>query len=162
MGSPVYNESFDMGTTTELVLYAMVVAIAISIRRYMDYLDRERIRAQVTSHGGVILDIEYNMFRSLLGPARGARVYDVRYSTKSGRVVSATCATTSFRGVTWLGAAPPGLPDNAAFAAGMANASAEEREYSNSSAPEAITCLKCGASIPASKTTCHHCGWSYR
>jgi hypothetical protein len=58
--------------------------------------------------------------------------------------------TSMFRGVQWVSDRPPG-------------SSMETSEEAEEFAPaEAIECIACGATIPAGKTRCPHCGWSYK
>jgi hypothetical protein len=70
----------------------------------------------------------------------------VKYETRRGKIHTATCKTSMFAGIYWADQAP-GLTDT---------------DESPSAPPEPITCLACGTRIPASRTHCPTCGWSYK
>jgi hypothetical protein len=127
-----------------LVPYAQgaLLILVIGIRVWFDRLDRERIREHVESRGGKILNISWNPFGNGW-PDRSARFYEVRYRTHRGRIVTAKCTISRSSGINWLREAPPGLP------------------HAIEALAEPIACLGCGKQIPAQKTDCQHCGWSY-
>jgi ribosomal protein L40E len=136
-----------MSGFTTAALFAAMIIVMIVVYVVSDRFDRERIREQIESHGGRILNISWNPFGSGWPATRSARLYDVRYRTHHGEIVSATCATSWTSGVCWLRDKPPGFGDIA---------------QSSTTAAEAIACLRCGAKIPARGTHCPKCGWSYQ
>jgi hypothetical protein len=127
-------------------LFVLVSSIFFVIPR----LDRNRIREHIETHGGKVIEISREWFAWGSG---SARTYDVTYLTSKGERIAASCVTTMLRGVQWLSDRPPGN--------GMeAVAAGEEVEPSEEIEP--IDCVQCGAKIPAGKTHCPHCGWSYK
>ena len=131
----------------DIVLWSLVLAFVISLTVAMPKYDRQRIRENVEAHGGKVIDIDSVWLRAA---GRYGRTYDVTYTSRHGRRITATCMTSMMRGVQWISDRPPGsdrvTPDAA-------------EEFGRS---EAIDCIACGAKIPAEKTRCPHCGWSYK
>ena len=130
----------------ELFVLLLVIGVAIGFRWVAGSLDRDRIREYVESGGSKVLDISSNPFGPCWWGSR-ERIYDVTYQTRHGQVHTGTCKTMMFGGVYWTGDAPPSRPvekDETAYTTG-----------------ESIACLKCGSRIPAQRSHCPKCGWSY-
>jgi len=127
----------------QVFLGAVVIAIAVLLRRYSDRSKSRRIREEIARYGGELQDISSGW----------SGLYKVRYKTRAGQLIEAQCMT-SFTHIRWLRVrnTPPGLA--------VTNSSAAE--VSQASPAEPITCLACEASIPASGTQCPACGWSYQ
>jgi ribosomal protein L40E len=158
----IYEEAMSGFATG--AMFAGVIILMIVIRVFSDRFDRERIRDQVESHGGRVLNISWNPFGSGWPATRSARLYDVRYHTHHGEIVSATCATSWTSGVCWMRDKPPGFGE-IGESAGVSTArrpSPEDIAQSSATPAEAIACLRCGARIPARTTHCPKCGWSYQ
>jgi len=153
-----------MSTFATAALFAAMIVLVIVIRVFSDRFDRERIREQVESHGGKVLNISWNPFGSGWPATRSARFYDVRYHTHQGKIVNATCTTSWTSGVCWMRDKPPGFDGIGESARGpMARGLSPEDSAQSSETPaEAIACLRCGARIPARTTHCPKCGWSYQ
>jgi ribosomal protein L40E len=146
-----------------LVVAVMVVMIAIRV--YAGSLDRERIRENVESHGGKVIDIAWAPLGARWRTGRNARLYDVRYRTHHGTVLTARCTTSMLSGVWWFREAPPGFATEASLEAGSAgepSASPEATNRSLAAPAEPVTCLSCGARMKARDTRCAKCGWSYQ
>lgn len=126
----------------------LFLVLAFVVCRWIAWdLDRGRIRECIESCGGKVLDVAFKSAGNRwLGNSE--RIYDVQYETPDGKVCEATCKTKMFAGVDWIATVPPGLaahqPAQNAYASG-----------------ETISCLQCGASIPAGHSHCDNCGWSY-
>jgi len=117
--------------------------------------DGDRIRENVEEHGGKVIEIS----RTWEWINHYDRKYDVSYLTARGKRVTATCRTSMWRGVYWIHDRPPGLFSDE----GVADDPSMDYDARESSiAAEPIQCLDCGATIPASQTSCPKCGWSYR
>ena len=125
-------------------LLVLTVAAVILIVSMAGELNRQRIRDHVEASGGEVIDMARRWFGGVGG--RYATTYDVTYKTRHGKRVTATCITGMMRGVHWVSDRPPD--------GGM-------ETYEQAEAAEPIRCLECGAKIPAGKTHCPHCGWSY-
>ena len=110
-------------------------------------MDRQRIREHIDNHGGKVIEILSDWFAA---SGRSARTYEVTYLTHNGERITAKCITSMTSDVQWISDRPPGSD----------RATPKVAEESGSS--EAIDCIECGAKIPAEKTRCPHCGWSYR
>lgn len=136
----------DIGSLLLQILeLALIVGVAGASIVYARSLDRDRIRQYVEKAGGKIVEID----RMPFGPGwfgSRERIYEVKYQTRHGKVLMGTCKTSMFAGVYWAGHAP-GLKDT---------------DESPGAPPEPITCLACGARIPARQTHCPKCGWSYK
>jgi len=124
-----------------VVLMVVLIGVAIIVSKYIDRIDHQRIREHVEHSGGKVLKIT----TQYLGGWRASRdrAYLVTYRTQHGKTITASCRTSMFRGVYWITDRPPGF---------------NLRE----SQPEPITCLECGANIPARQTHCSKCGWNYQ
>jgi hypothetical protein len=144
-----------------LEVFLIIVGV-ICYRAYQGNLDRGRIREHVESSGGQVENIEavWRIFGTGWRATRNARLYEVRYKTHHGRTITATCATNMF-GVWWPREGPPGLGNTSESSTRTPHLSPEEIRQSLTTPAEAITCLACGAKIPARQTHCPHCGWSY-
>jgi hypothetical protein len=145
-----------------VILVALVAAGVI--RWYLGRLDRTRIRIRkhVSQHGGNVLDILWSPLGTGWPATSNARLYTVRYTTRGGEIVKATCATSLWSGVHWIREAPPDVSEPRAIQAAPA-VTPEEIQRTLLFAPaELITCLQCGRKIPASETRCSNCGWSYQ
>jgi hypothetical protein len=130
----------------DIVFWFFAIAFVIFLIVAMPRYDGQRIREQVAAHGGKVIEISSRWFGS---GSRYGRTYDVTYETRHGKQVTATCVTSMMRGVQWLSDRPPGSDMETSEAGGWSGRS------------EAIDCMACGAKIPAGKTRCPHCGWSY-
>jgi hypothetical protein len=118
-----------------------LIGIMIVWRILMDPLDRTRIRENISSSGGKVIDISWNPFgKGWLGE-RNARIYEVKYTNKDGKVITATCKTSIITGIYWSGDAAP-------------------LDFS-AKAAEPTKCLSCGGSIPADLVRCPKCGWTF-
>lgn len=131
----------------DIVFWFLIIAFVIFIMVAMPRYDRQRIREHVEDHGGKVIDIESVWFGS---SGRYGRTYDVTYNSRQGKRITATCMTSMVRGVQWVSDRPPGSDMETAEAA---------KEPGRS---EAIDCIECGTKIPAEKTRCPQCGWSYK
>jgi hypothetical protein len=130
------------------VLFVVWIAIlAVLVMFVWPRMDRQRIRENVEAHGGKVIDIDSVWLRAA---GRYGRTYDVIYTSRHGKRITATCMTSMMRGVQWISDRPPGSDRATPDAA---------EEFGRS---EAIDCIACGAKIPAEKTRCPHCGWSYK
>lgn len=125
-------------------------AFAVLILFVIPKLDRQRIREQIETHGGKVIEILRDWFAWGRGSARH---YDVTYVTRSGERITATCMTSMMSGVQWVSNRPPGSDMRAA-------AAVEEMEPSKETEP--IDCIQCGAKMPAGEVRCTQCGWSYK
>jgi hypothetical protein len=128
----------DSWATTLIGL--VIISLSVVGRLYSGRFDRERIRKQVESRGGKVVDISWNPFAGGWWGPRNVRHYDVTYRTHRGAVISAVCATN--RSTIYWRDIPPGFEDQ--------------------DPAEAIVCVRCGAKIPARATHCSKCGWSYQ
>jgi hypothetical protein len=68
-------------------------------------MDRQRIRENIDSHGGKVIEILSDW---LAGGGRSARSYNVTYLSRNGQRVTARCITNMTSGVQWLIDKPPG------------------------------------------------------
>ena len=94
-----------------VLFYVSVLIAAVFLRRFINFLDRQRIQAYLETRGGTVLDITSRWF----GPGwfgNGGSRYDVTYRTPQGRTATATCTTGAFRGVYWTSEVLPGGPDD--------------------------------------------------
>jgi ribosomal protein L40E len=150
----------DTWTTTALAV--LLIILALVARLYSGRFDRERIRKQVESRGGKVLDISWNPFAGGWWGPRNVRHYEVTYRTHHGGVISAVCATSGST-IYWRDV-PPGFEDHdhRTRAASAGNLSPEDLAQSSATPAETIVCLRCGAKIPARATHCSKCGWSYQ
>jgi len=139
----------DLSSVLYLIFLAGVVLFAFVLT---PKLDRDRIRENVESHGGKVIEIS----RVWEWARHYDRCYEVSYLTARGKSINATCRTNMWRGVYWVNDRPPGLFSDQNKGDDL---SMDYREFSRAAEP--IQCLGCGATIPANKTSCPHCGWSY-
>ncbi len=147
-----------MSALSPWFLFLVVIATGLALRLIAGNLDRDRILESIESTGGKVLDISWNP----LGPGwfgSQERIYDVRFKTRQGDIMTATCKTSMFSGVYWTGYASSskaesgGTPGKPFFA---------EVEEPSTAPAEPIACLACGTRIPADQTNCAKCGWSYK
>jgi hypothetical protein len=131
----------DIGS---VILLILALAVPVLLPWVGGRFDRKRIREHVEAHGGKVIDILRHWFGGV--GSRYLSAYDVTYMTRHGKRVTATCVTSMTSGVQWVSDRPPG----------SVMEHSEETE-----AAESIGCLQCGAKIPAGRTRCPHCGWSY-
>jgi hypothetical protein len=124
-----------------------IAAIVLFVFVVIPRMDRQRIREHIDNHGGKVIEILIDWFAA---SGRSARTYEVTYLTHNGERITAKCITSMTSDVQWISDRPPGSD----------RATPEVAEESGRS--EAIDCIECGAKIPAEKTRCPHCGWSYR
>jgi len=135
-----------MDTVLSIVLIVVVIAFVVIYLRVAHSLDRDRIREHVERSGGKVIAIERNPFGKGWFGSGGERIYEVRYTTRHGKSIEATCKTSMFSGVYWTSDHPP-----------------ESFGHDVSDVPaEPITCLSCGTRIPARDSRCPKCGWSYQ
>lgn len=106
-------------------------------------LHHERIRAEVARKGGEVIGIR----------ALGGHVYAVRFRTREGRIVRAECTAGLIGGVHARSESVESDWVEGAIGEGSTTAEALD---------EPSLCLACGAEIPARKSRCARCGWSYR
>ncbi|HKF21894.1 MAG TPA: hypothetical protein VKE93_10010 [Candidatus Angelobacter sp.] len=134
------------------LIFSVVVVVLVAIARWIaDGLDRERIRDQVGRSGGKLISIKWSPFgKGWWGSID--RIYDVRYTSRHGKPVEASCKTSMFSSVYWASDHPP---------EGFGYTVSDEPAEPNTPA-EPISCLSCGASIPARDRRCPKCGWSYQ
>ena len=134
-----------METTFYVMIYVVAIAFAAICLWMARSLDRDRIREHVERSGGKVIAIRRNPFgKGWFGS--NERIYEVHYTTRHGKPVEATCKTSMFSGVYWTSDHPPESFGDAA-----------------SDVPaEPISCLACGARIPARDRRCPKCGWSYQ
>jgi hypothetical protein len=139
---------------SEVIFYVVLIVLAGIIRWIANGLDRERIREHVERSGGKVIAIEWSPFgKGWFGSHE--RIYEVRYTTRSGKLVEAACKTSMFSGVYWTSDHPP-----ESFGPAVSDESLG-RETSEAPA-EAVLCLSCGATIPARDNRCPKCGWSFQ
>lgn len=136
-------------------IFGVMVVVFAAIGRWVaDSMDRQRIREHVEHAGGKVIAIEWSPFgKGWFGSHE--RIYEVRYTTRSGKLVEAACKTSMFSGVYWTSDHPP-----ESFGQAVSDESLG-RETSEAPA-EAVLCLSCGARIPARDTCCPKCGWSFQ
>jgi len=84
-----------------LGIAAFVAIVFVAIPK----MDRQRIRENIDSHGGKVIEILSVWFA---GSGRSARTYDVTYMSRNGQRVTAKCITSMTSGVQWLIDKPPG------------------------------------------------------
>jgi hypothetical protein len=83
--------------------FLILVTVLSFVLRFK--LDRDRIRENIESHGGKVIEIVRTWgFRE-----RYNRAYEVFYITASGQRVKASCKTSMWSGVYWVNDHPPGL-----------------------------------------------------
>lgn len=138
-------------------LSVLFVFVLLVIRMTADYLDRERIRAHVAERGGKVLDIRW--VPVWFGSRE--RTYDVILSTRGGKTLHATCKTAALAGVFWSADALFEEPVYARQPMHEDQSVAEEVDDLPPGPVEPISCLSCGTKIPATNSTCPHCGWTY-
>jgi hypothetical protein len=85
----------------------LAMALAVGLRILADRLDRSRIRKEIAASGGEVLDIRWSPFGRGWFGERSNRIYEVTYRTTNGKTLTATCKTSLFTGIFWLGDAPP-------------------------------------------------------
>ena len=124
-----------------------IAAIVLFVFVVIPRMDRQRIREHIDSHGGKVIKILSDWFAA---SGRSARTYEVTYLARNGERITAKCITSMTSDVQWISDRPPGSD----------RATPEVAEESGRS--EAVDCIECGANIPAEKTCCPHCGWSYK
>lgn len=129
-------------------IIATVIIAVIGIRILADRLDRQRIRDHVEDSGGKVLGISWNLFGRGWFGSRNERIYEVSYRAKNGRTVEATCKTSMLSGVYWTSDSAP--------------ADFMDRPEASDACQEPTRCLACGSTIPAKKSRCSKCGWSYK
>jgi hypothetical protein len=141
----------DSGPLLFIALW--IAGIATLVFVLIPKADRKRIREHVDSHGGKVIEILSDWFGA---GGRSARAYDVTYISRNGQRVTAKCITSMTSGVQWLSDKPPESQMESLEVA------EETGRPETSGRSEAIDCIECGAKIPAEKTRCPQCGWSYR
>lgn len=126
------------------------LGIGIGLRLISGHFDRARIREHVeSSGGGKVIEITWNPFGKGWFGSRDERIYDVRYRSKQGKIIEATCKTSLLSGVYWTSHSAP--------------SDFMEPSDSRAELPAGATeCLACGATIGPKKTRCPKCGWSYK
>ena len=118
-----------------------LICLVLAWRILMDRCDRGRIRESIASGGGRVIDISWSPFgRGWVGESSD-RIYEVTYTNKAGKTIAATCKTSMLTGIFWSSDTPPS-------------------DFSEE-ASEPTQCLSCGARIPAERTRCPKCNWSY-
>jgi hypothetical protein len=85
------------------VFWAAVIVLFVFV--VIPKMDRQRIRENIDSHGGKVIEILSVWFA---GSGRSARTYDVTYINRNGQRVTAKCITSMTSGVQWLIDKPPG------------------------------------------------------
>jgi hypothetical protein len=90
------------------ILYIVgMIAVAAVAQITKGEWDRGRIRKEIESKGGRVVSIEMPPLFSGRAGGRGDRTYEVRYTTRRGRTVFATCKTSMLSGVYWIHTDPP-------------------------------------------------------
>jgi hypothetical protein len=135
-----------MSNPSAILFVVWMGALLVLVMFVWPRMDRQRIRENVEAHGGKVIDIDSVWLRAA---GRYGRTYDVTYTSRQGRRITATCMTSMMRGVQWISDRPPGSDR-------VTPQVAEEPGPS-----EEIDCVECGAKIPAEQTRCPQCGWSY-
>ena len=88
------------------------LALLVCLRLTLGTMDGARIRTNIESQGGQLLDSEWTPFgRGWFGSAH-ERIYTVRYRDSAGNLHEATCKTSLFAGVYFTedGVVEPGAP----------------------------------------------------
>ena len=99
---------YDYDDPNRIIYYiAGLIAVAVVAQIGKGELDRGRIRKEIESKGGKVVSIEMPPLFSGRAGGRGDRTYEVRYVTRRGRTVFATCKTSMLSGVYWIHAGPP-------------------------------------------------------
>lgn len=124
-----------------------IAAIILFVFVVIPKMDRQRIREHIDSHGGKVIEILSDWFAAR---GRSARTYEVTYLTRNGERTTAKCITSMTSDVQWISDRPPGSDRFTPEA------------VKESGPSEVIDCIECGAKIPAEKTRCPKCGWSYQ
>ena len=119
----------------------LLIWLVLTWRVVMDRCDRGRIREHIARGGGKVVNISWSPFgRGWFGEGSD-RIYEVTYTTRDGKAITATCKTSMTTGVFWSSENPP---------SGFSSESSKPTK-----------CLACGARIPAKRTRCLKCNWSY-
>jgi hypothetical protein len=89
----------------------------------------------------------------LPGLQRGERGYRVNFQNRRGQAVEGTCSVSMLSGVRWT---------SHAMGFELVDDNGEPVPSSVETLEEESVCLTCGGVIPARKSRCPRCGWSYR
>jgi len=84
----------------------LAIALAFAFSVGISKQDRARIRENIESSGGKVIEILKHWGWRYGG--RGQRAYDVSYITSRGVHVKAVCITSGGSGVYWVSNHPPG------------------------------------------------------
>jgi hypothetical protein len=137
-----------MNDLSRVAFLALIICAIVLIPYVLGKYDRERIREQVESTGGTVIDIDHAWF----GGGRNLRQYRVTYKTRDGKRHTEKCVTSMMRGVHWLSDRPPG----------SGREIDDKHQIDEHGIMEPIECLQCGVNIPREEMKCPHCGWSYK
>lgn len=91
---------------SDAIFLGLLVVVFVLISWLTARFDHDRIRKDIESRGGKVLNIDRNFFApGWFG--RGSQMsYDVRYKAMDGRIITSTCVTSMFGGVYWKHAPP--------------------------------------------------------
>src|SRR5947209_19467811 len=94
-----------MSNQSAILFVVWMVALLVLVMFVWPRMDRQRIRENVEGPGGKVIDIDSVWLRAA---GRYGRTYDVTYTSRQGRRITATCMTSIMRGVQWVSDRPPG------------------------------------------------------
>jgi hypothetical protein len=101
------STGFDSDETRPILYIFAMIALAAIAQITKGEFDRGRIRKEIESNGGKVVNIEMPSLFSGRAGGRGDRTYEVRYVNRKGRTVFATCKTSMLSGVYWINPDPP-------------------------------------------------------
>ena len=110
--------------------------------------DRRRLQAAVRERGGEVLKLK------LKGWGRAERSYEVLFRSREGQLVTARCAVSLLTGVRWTEELLRFDIPESTFG--------DQAGTDIEALVDPAACLACGAAIPAWKSRCPQCGWSYK
>jgi Mg2+/citrate symporter len=84
-----------MSNLSAIFFVVWMVALLVLVMFVWPKMDRQRIREHVEAHGGKVIEMESVWFRAA---GRYGRTYDVTYTSRQGRRITASCMTSIMRG----------------------------------------------------------------
>lgn len=130
--------------------FAVPILVWMGVRLTGRLQDGRRIAAHLQANGCEALRINGTRLPDL---QRGERGYRVSFQNRRGQSAEGTCAVSLLGGVRWT---------SHAMGFELVDDNGEAISSSLETLEEESVCLTCGGVIPARKSRCPRCGWSYR
>jgi hypothetical protein len=133
-----------------LLPFSIPVFVWLGVRLAGRWEDGKRIGAHLQMNGCEAMRISRS---SVSGLQRGERGYQVSFRNRQGQAVEGACAVSLLGGVRWT---------SHTLGFELVDEHGEPVPTNPEALEEESTCLTCGGVIPARKSRCPRCGWSYK